>query len=380
MFGKYLSICKEKRDSFLILDYNVYDPLMSLKNVSYSDFLLAQSLQSDEKKSGYDAMLQFFQSSETLFGFNFYTPFEERVILHEQEMIVIQRYMLSPYLKENCIQDASVYCFVYRNKETEIELKSNYIFPQDRSTGYVIFTSHCFILYDSKQNIECTFQKCCNEFVCRVSNVEFTLDLSNELNLYSNIYADRIVYDVHLISRLAHNILPRNETSSKIKCTLILNRVFYPTKTYEYKKDQTISIDDHLCLRFNFDTVECSDYHWDREQVFEYDRYVVEPVRICTYRIYDQSNQECGYAVIQYINFFELDEMIQKKLHILFKPFARPPRIRFHPKSSFPIESLIPTILFIVCILILFNGLIILLVCKWRKEELQASQTTCRIN
>lgn len=375
---KYLRLCKEKKDSFLILDKNIYTLLYSLTNISLEKYLIALSLQSDERKT------QYVNKKNTDLVFNHYLPFEEYVFFTNDSNIIIQRYLLSPFEEQfdesELISSSSVYKFfeissdktseTSSDKTSDTSFESDYIFPRNNQ-GYYFNHDNVLHLSDGRYELNINF-----------SEKRLEISKKNENDVFQRIFLKTYLgesyyfrnYNLNLFKKIGLNlnILPDYKKYSKILFVLE-EETFQKTFKEDIIYNDIIEINKNIVVnKINHELqVQNKKYKLVLDETNEYFQYCLEPVQIIRYKVYDL-DKFVGYGWIHCINSHKnrySKEIIQKKINILFRPLHRPKYISFmgDPEN---IESKIPSILalnlicFIIVILTIFFILFIIWCCQ----------------
>ncbi len=411
LLKKHLTITKKNSLSFMITDHNRNSKLIelsdSIKPFNHEDFLVALSLQGQEKMVG-------FKEQKEPFVQNLETPYEQFIFtLNERKQwyrIIITRYnLINPLLgkEENILlseHQGYIFQILKSDKENSSLYQSNLITPLDSNTGTVYYKNNPFFikLKDDKKK-ELTVSFCKNVFVITLEKQKFEFKtkeqkpkISQSLlsfhfeNISHKGYyyyindkeitgaAEHIIYNYQtfLLKRIIYNFVHAIKTESlykEIQFFLIFNKkegLCIEIKKPTIEKDESFSVQSNGALFNTIIELKILEYNeqglpttWkvlyknkvyyikNNNNIHTIPFYILEneyfmPVNILT----RNDSQEVGIGWLRLKNFEPEQKNIQRKLKKLYQPLERP-KVENFSSSTFPIESILPTLFFLFFII-----------------------------
>jgi len=411
LLKKHLIITKKNSLSFMITDHNRNSKLIelsdSIKPFNHEDFLVALSLQGQEKMVG-------FKEKKEPFVQNLETPYEQFIFtLHEKKQwyrIIITRYnLISPLLgrEENILlseHQGYIFQILESNKESTSLYQSNLITPLDKDTGTVYYKNNPFFIKlkdNKKKEIVISFSK--NTFTINLENKKFHCKTKEQKpkvsqsllsfhfeNVSHNGYyyyindkeitgaIEHVIYNYQtfLLKRIIYNFVHAIKPESLYKeiqfflifdnkdglCIEIKKPTIEKEESFPVQSNNTLfnTIIDLKILEYNEQGLPTT---W--KVLYKNKVYYIKPnntVHTIPFCILENEyfipisiltrndSQEVGIGWLRMKNFESEQKNIQRKLKKLYQPLERP-RVEDFSSSTFPIESILPTLFFLFFII-----------------------------
>lgn len=425
LLKKHLNTTKKNSLSFMITNHNRNSKLKelsdSIKPFNHEDFLVALSLQGQEKMIG-------FKEQKEPFILNLETPYEQFIFtLNEQKQwyrIIITRYnLINPLLgkEENILlseHQGYIFQILESNKEESSLYQSNLITPLEKSTGMILYKQHPFFikLKDNKKK----------EITITINNGLFTIFWNNKKllfktkehhprisqsllsfhfenvshNGYYHYINDKIItgaaehiiynYQTFLLKRIIYNFVHAIKPEilyKEIQFFLFINNkegLCIEIKKPTIEKEETFPVQSNGKI---FNTIVELKILEHNEQglpttwkvLYKNKVYYIKPsntIHTIPFFILEKEyfipvniltrndSQEVGIGWLRLKNFEPEEQNIKRKLKKLYQPLERP-RLEEFSSSTFPIESILPTLFFlffIIFIIVLSITMIIMFI------------------
>lgn len=418
LLKKHLNITKNKSLSFMITNNNRNSKLIeiadSIKPFNHEDFLIALTLQGQEKMIGFTEKNKHFQ-------LNFETPYEQFIFTFNKDSqwhrIIITRYnLINPLLgiKENIpSSEHQGYIFQILQSEKKELYESNLITPMDKKTGNVLYKNnplHIQLKDTRKNTLSIKFNN--KTFTITHNNTTFQFNTKNSTaktsqsllsfhfenvshkgqyyyikdKEYTGIVEHTIYnYQTFLIKRIIYNLIHAitpEPLYKEIQFFLIFNKkegICIEIKKQTIEKNEkivsqsngkifgtTIEIKLLETNKNNFPKVwkilykNCVYYIEPINTIHTIPFWIVEKEYFVPIKITNHTNTT-GTGWIRYKNFDNEKTIIEQKIKRLWQPLERP-NIEHFCSSTFPIESVIPTLMFIFCIIFLLVSVVTLVI------------------
>lgn len=414
LLKKHLNITKNNSLSFMITDNNRNSTLMeiadSIKPFNHEDFLIAISLQGQEKMIGFTEENKHFQ-------LNFETPYEQFIFTFNNEShwhrIIITRYnLINPLLgiKEKIpASDHQGYIFQVLNSKDKKLYESNLITPMDSNTGNIVYKNNPLnIQLKDNQNNSLSIKFIKNTVSITHNNTIFQFNIANLKTSQSllsfhfeNIshkgqyyyikdknytgIVEHIIYNYQtfLIKRIIYNLVHAITPEllyKEIQFFLVFNKkegICIEIKKHNIEKNEKVLSQSNGKIfgnevelklletnKNNFPQVwkivykNCVYYIEPLNTLYTIPFWIVEKEYFVPVKITNHTNT-IGKGWIRYRNFDNEKTIIEEKIKRLWQPLERP-TIEHFCSSNFPIESIIPTLVFIFFIIFILVSTITL--------------------
>lgn len=216
LFTKHLELCKEFKNSFLILDEKRWTYLLKANITNAYDFISAFQVQSDEKFSGYT------NQDIIINGMHMYTPYSDFVIDLGDKIYYIRRMFLTPLLlklfPEKIIElNFFQFCIIEKN----FIYISDYIFPF-LNCNSIYFHGNKIEMNDSHHVIEFNINQ------MQHINIEFTKTTIFH-TIYKNLFS--IESETKIKLKNTYQILFQKPCENSIlHLTFINDKIMYSTE------------------------------------------------------------------------------------------------------------------------------------------------------
>lgn len=384
---KHLNTSKKNCPYFVILNNSRRSLIMnitdSVKKFTIEDFLIALSLQGQDKVSN-------FKEENIPFQFNFSCPYEKFTITFFEDKtfhhFTIERYtLMNPATaEEENIHDQENQAYIFQYNSEKENYNSGVLSPLQGDK--IIYKSFPLYIKIIDHSVELHMKK--NELVLKYNEKVFRLPLkekkpkvqknnSLEFEYYHNHYYSTnkgIIehtiknYQVFLIKTMVYNIVRSivpEQRHEKVRFVLFLKgenlniEIQIKNKEEKFKVQNFFSQTELTILEKkkgipftwkiqhknkNFYIKPLKDFI-HKETLMK--KCIVVPVEILTR---GGSSHE-GIGWIQYENIEEEKQEIQRKINHLYKPLERP-NVEYFCSEIYPIESLLPTFFFIFSIIV----------------------------
>jgi hypothetical protein len=401
IFKTHLDLTKNKKDPYLILDYNKYNYLLDLVESNYNfcsnSLITCLSLQGQERMTGYINQHDTF----SFLNFHLNSPYEEIIIkLPSNTFLIIQRYSICTPKDENVFKNQVYQWTLITKNESK---KSELLLPENG----VYFTKDSFHFQESlvikcyKNILRITINDL--SYIVKIidtipNNKNFIIDIQKEnhkteikrTQLFPNEEYSTIEHRYHyfinnyvniIIYNITHTI--QTEYTNK-EISFFINfeniNVFIETKDL-----MSFSIHEnnmHFELLDNEEFIPSlwrlkyknNEYYMKiTNNIFNYNIYYLEEIYIVYYNI-TLEDKIIGYSWVKYRNLQDFKKIISKKINYLFKPLERP-NVDFFIPQKIPVEGAIPSIITLIVFITFFIVLLILFIYQCYRIHSRVSQS-----